>query len=212
MDLVDPAAERYAIAHTSPPDAHLASVRAETEATMPDAGMAGGRVEAKLLEMLVVATGARRVLEIGTFTAVSALSIASRLPEGGKVITLEADPEHVEIARRNIAASAFAERIELIPGDALETVASLEGPFEVVFIDAWKRDYPAYFEAALPKLASNGVIVADNMLRSGTVLEEEPAELEARVLRQFAADVLADLRVDSALLTVADGLLLAWRR
>jgi caffeoyl-CoA O-methyltransferase len=212
VSLVDPTAERYTIGHTSPPDAALASLRAETEATMPVPEMAGGLVEARLLEALVVATRATRVLEIGTFTGVSALSMAARLAEGGKVITLEADPVAAEIARRHIAASPYADRIELVFGDALESVGRLEGPFDVVFVDAWKTDYPTYYEAVLPKLAPHGVIVADNVFRWGTALEDQPAEEEAIVLRRFNDDVLADPRVDCAMLTVGDGLLVIWRR
>ena len=188
------------------------SLRAETEATMPVPQMAGGLVEARLLEALVVATRATRVLEIGTFTGVSAISMASRLAEGGMVITLEADPVAAEIARRHIAASPYAGRIELVFGDALESLDRLEGPFDVVFVDAWKTDYPAYYEAVLPKLAPHGVIVADNVFRWGTALEDEPTEEEAVVLRRFNDDVLADPRVDCAMLTVGDGLLLIWQR
>ena len=212
MSLVDPTAERYAIEHTSPPDAALASLRAETEATMPVPQMAGGLVEARLLEAFIVATRAMRVLEIGTFTGISALSMASRLAEGGKVVTLEADPVAAEIARRHIAASPYADRIELVFGDARESLERLEGPFDVVFVDAWKTDYPAYFEAVLPKLAPHGVIVADNVFRWGTVLAEGPADDEAVVLRRFNDDILADPRVDCAMLTVGDGLLVIWRR
>ncbi len=212
MSLVDPAAERYAVEHTSPPDAALTALRAETEATMPVPQMAGGLVEGRLLEALVVATRATRVLEIGTFTGVSAISMASRLAEGGTVITLEADPVAAEIARRHIAASPYADRIELVLGDARESLELLEGPFDLVFVDAWKTDYPAYYEAVLPKLAPHGVIVADNVFRWGTVLEEGPADDEAVVLRRFNDDILADPRVDCAMLTVGDGLLLIWRR
>ena len=211
-DLVDPAAERYAVEHTTQPDGRVAALRAETDATMRVPQMAGGHVEAKLLEMLVVATQARRVVEIGTFTGVSALSMASRLPDDGRLITLEADPTHVEVARRHFASSPHGSKIDLVVGDAREELQRLDGPFDVVFIDAWKVDYPAYFEAVIDKLAPNGVIVADNVLRSGTVLEDEPEEEEARVLQQFAQQVLADDRVDSAFLTVGDGLLLIWRR
>ena len=138
--------------------------------------------------------------------------MASRLAEGGKVITLEADPVAAEIARRHIAASPYADRIELVFGDALESLDRLEGPFDVVFVDAWKTDYPAYYEAVLPKLAPHGVIVADNVFRWGTALEDEPAEEEAVILKRFNDDVVADPRVDCAMLTVGDGLLLIWQR
>ena len=138
--------------------------------------------------------------------------MASRLAEGGKVITLEADPVAAEIARRHVAASPYADRIELVFGDAFESLNRLEGPFDVVFVDAWKTDYPAYYEAVLPKLAPHGVIVADNVFRWGTALEDDPAEEEAVILQQFNDHVVADPRVDCAMLTVGDGLLLIWRR
>jgi caffeoyl-CoA O-methyltransferase len=210
MELVDPRAEQYAVEHSSPPDAAVAALRAET-GTMANAQMALRPVEAKLLEALVVATSATRVLEIGTFTGVSALSMAARMQDGGTLITLEADPAHAEVAGRHFAASPVADRIELIVGDARETLGRIEGPFDVVFIDAWKRDYPFYYEAVLPKLAPHGVIVADNVLRFGTVLEED-RDVDAQALRDFANQVFADPRVDSALLTVGDGLLLVWHR
>jgi caffeoyl-CoA O-methyltransferase len=212
VSLVDPRAAAYAVQHTSPPSPTVARLRAETAATMPAPQMAGGAVETKLLEALVVATRATRVLEIGTFTGVSAISMAERLPAGGTVVTLEGDEEVAAIARRHIEASAVADRIELVLGDARETIHDVPGPFDVVFIDAWKQDYPAYYEAVLPKLSEHGVIMADNILRRGTVLEDAPREPDAITLREFARAVAADERVDSTLLTVGDGLLLIWRR
>jgi caffeoyl-CoA O-methyltransferase len=166
----------------------------------------------RLLEAFVVAMQARRVLEIGTFTGVGALSIASRLPPGGTLITLEADASVAEIARRHIEASPWRDRIELVLGDARETVHAVEGPLDLVFIDAWKPDYVTYYEAVVPKLADHGVIVADNVLWDGVVVEAEPAQEGARAMKAFAQHVHDDERVDNVLLTVADGLLLAWRR
>jgi predicted O-methyltransferase YrrM len=210
--ITDPAVETYAIEHTTAPPTSIAAVRAETEATMPVPEMAGGWVEAKLLESLVVATRARRVLEIGTFTGVGVLSMASRLPEGGKIITLEGDEEIAEIARRNIASSPWADRIELVFGDARESVRGVEGPFDLVFLDAWKADYVAYYEAALPKLADHGVIVADNVLRGGGVVDPGSDDRTVVAVRAFVEHVHADDRVDNALLTIGDGLLLVWKR
>ncbi|MFN0156139.1 MAG: O-methyltransferase [Gaiella sp.] len=212
MSVVDQAAQRYAIEQTSPPTDAVAALRSETEAAMEKPQMAGGYVEVKLLEALVVASRARRVLEIGTFTGISALSMAARLPADGRLITIEANPDHAAVARKHIEASPLADRIEIVVGDALEHVHRLEGPFDLVFIDAWKADYPSYYEAVVPLLAPHGVIVADNVLWGGSVLEEEPADGAARVLRAFAQQVRVDPRVDSALLTVGDGLLLIWRR
>jgi len=208
--IVDPDVERYALAHTTAPLPAIAALREETE-TLPRPQLAGGRIEVRLLEALVVATRATRVLEIGTFTGVGALSIASRLPEGGKVVTLEGDEEVAAIARRHIDDSSWRDRIELVLGDARETVLLVDGPLDLVFIDAWKRDYIHYYEVVLPKIADHGVIVADNVLWGGTVLDPA-AEGEAAAVRAFSDHVHADERVDNTVLPVADGLLLAWKR
>jgi caffeoyl-CoA O-methyltransferase len=209
--MVDPQIEDYAIAHTTAPRAEVAALRAEA-ATLPNPQMAGGLVEVKLLESFVVATGARRVLEIGTFAGVTALSLAALLPEDGELVTLELDPVNAAIARRHFAASSHGARIRLIEGDARESLAAIDGPFDLVWIDAWKHDYPEYYEAVLPKLADHGVIVADNVLRSGNVIDPHVNDESTVALRQFADDVQADPRVDNAMLTVADGLLVIWKR
>jgi caffeoyl-CoA O-methyltransferase len=210
--IVEPEIEVYAIAHTSAPDAAIAALRAETEASTPSPLMAGGPVEARLLEALVVATRATRVLEIGTFTGVSALSMASRLPPGGQLVTLGANEETAAIAQRHFDESPWGDRIELHLGNALELVHEVEGPFDLVWVDAWKRDYAVYYEAVLPKLADHGVIVADNVLRSGSVVDPETDDEDTLALRAFADLVQADERVDNALLTVGDGLLVIWKR
>jgi caffeoyl-CoA O-methyltransferase len=212
MELIRREAEEYALAHTTVPSPAVAALRAETESTMSVPEMAGGLVETRLLEALVTATRATRVLEIGTFTGVTALSIAERLPAGGVVITLEVDEQHASIARRHFDASPHHERIQLIVGNALDTLPSLDGPFDLVWIDAWKSDYLSYYEAVVPKLADHGVIVADNVLRSGDVLDPDRGDEGAQALVAFADRVQADERVDNTLLTVADGLLLIWKR
>lgn len=211
MDIVDPQIENYAIAHTTAPRDEVAALRAEA-ATLPVPEMAGGLVEVKLLEALVVATRASRVLEIGTFAGVTALSLAALLPEDGELVTLEIDPENAAIARRHFATSPHGARIRLIEGDARESLATIDGPFELVWIDAWKPDYGFYYDAVLPKLTEHGVIVADNVLRSGDVIDPRVNDASTVSLRRFADDVEADPRVDNALLTVADGLLVIWKR
>ena len=127
------------------------------------------------------------------------------------MITIEVDERHAAIARRHFDASPFRDRIELVVGNALEVMQTLDGPFDVVWIDAWKPDYRTYYEAVLPKLADHGVIVADNVLRDGDVLDPAAGDEGARAL-VFADHVQADDRVDNTLLTVADGLLLIWKR
>lgn len=205
MDLVDPRVERYADAHTSPPSPAVAAAGAWTDAHSGAPQMASALVESRLLAALVVATGARRVLEVGTFTGVGALALAERIGAGATVVTIESDPDAAEVARRHIAASPAAERIELLVGDARELVPALDGPWDVVFLDAWKSDYIDYYEAVVPKLAERGLIVADNVLASGRVLDG------SHVLDSFNEHVQADPRVHNALLTVGDGLMLAWR-
>ena len=211
MDPVDPRIEKYAIDHTTAAHGEVAALRVEVE-TLPSPQMAGGVVEVKLLEALVVASRARRVLEIGTFRGVTALSLAGLLPADGEVVTLEIDPDNAAFARRHFAASPHGGRIRLIEGDARESLATLDGPFDLVFIDAWKRDYSLYYEGVLPKLAEHGVVVADNVLWTGKVLDAGNTDEDTVALRAFADRVQADPRVDNAMLTVADGLLVIWKR
>jgi caffeoyl-CoA O-methyltransferase len=211
-DRVQSAAVTYARQHTSPFENEVADAAAWTRGNTGGAGMMSGMAEARLLEALIVAGGARRVLEIGTFTGVGALTMAAAMPADGLVTTLEVDEETAAVARRHIAASPYAARIELIVGDALETIAGLEGPFDLIYIDAWKSDYPAYYDAVFPKLAERGVLVADNLFRGGTALDETKTDEGTVGIRQFADTVQDDERVHNVLLTVGDGVMLAWRR
>ena len=207
MDLVDPRAERYATAHTTPHPPATAAAASWTDANSGAPQMASALVESRLLAALVTVGAARRVLEVGTFTGVGALALAERIAPGGTVITIESDPASAEAARRHIDASPVADRIELLVGDARELVGELDGPFDLVFLDAWKSDYIDYYEAVVPKLSDRGVLVADNVLARGQVLEGE----RGHALQAFNEHVQADPRVDNVLLTVGDGLMLAWR-
>ena len=164
-------------------DSVVAAIAARTRESQPNAEMMSGLAEARLLEALLIVGGARRVLEIGTFTGLGAVSMAAALPPDGHVTTLEVNPDTAAIARRNIDDSGFGDRIELIVGDALETLDRLEGPFDLIYIDAWKNDYPAYYERVVPKLAERGVIVADNMLQSGRAFDPEADDDSARGVR-----------------------------
>lgn len=155
-DLISAQAERYAGEHTSPFDEVLGAVAAWTRSNTGSPGMMSGLLEARLLEVLIVVGGARQVLEIGTFTGLGALTMAAALPEDGRVTTLEVDPQTAATARGHIEASPYRDRIELIEGNALETLDRLPGPFDLVYIDAWKADYPKYWEAVVPKLADRG--------------------------------------------------------
>ncbi len=210
-ELIASAAQDYVDAHTTPPAGELAAVAAWTQSSTSAPQMMSGVPEARLLEALIVASGATRVLEIGTFTGFGALAMAAAVPPGGRVITLEVDPETADQARRHIDSSPVGDRIDLYVGDALQTLATIDGPFDLVYIDAWKSDYPAYYDLVVPKLADRGVIVADNLFRGGDALDPDTSDEGTLGIREFAARVHADERMHNVLLSVGDGLLLAWR-
>jgi caffeoyl-CoA O-methyltransferase len=208
--IVDDELEAYAEAHTTAPEPLLAELAAETRATMTVPQMLTGTIEGRFLELLVFASGARRVLEIGTFTGYSALSMAVALPEGGRIDTCEIEPKHVEVARRYIAQSPYADLITIHLGPALETIAAIEGDFDLVFIDADKPNYDAYFEAVLPRLSKRGLIAIDNTLWSGRVLA--PEDDSTRAIAALNDKLAADERVVCVQLTVRDGVTLVRRR
>ena len=212
MPVVDPAIESYAEDHTTPPTALLRELAEETERSLDAPQMMVGALQGRFLEVLVFATRARRVLEIGTFSGYSALAMAAGLPADGSIVTCEVNERHAEVARRYFAESPYAGRIELRLGPALDTIASLDGPFDLVFIDADKVNYANYYEAVLPKLAERGLIVVDNTLWSGRVLED-PAEGDddTAAIKAFNDRVAADDRVVVAQLTVRDGVTLIAR-
>ena len=210
--LIPAQAEAFAAGHTTPYDGAVKQAAEWTAGNTGAPQMMAGVAEARLLEALIVAGGVRRILEIGTFTGVGALVMAAALPEDGRVTTLEVDPDHAAIARRHFDASPHGDRIELILGDALDSMAQLDGPFDLVWIDALKSEYPAYYDAALPMLSDRGVIVADNLFRDGATLNPDDDDPGTVGMRAFASQVQADERTHNVLLTIGDGVMLAWRR
>ena len=205
--------ERYVQEHTTPVSEAMDALERETFETLSSPQMLSGPVEGRLLETLVFATGAKRVLEFGTFSGYSALAMAGGLAPGGTVTTLELSEERAEVARRHIAQSPYADRIEVRVGPALESVRDLPGPFDFVFIDADKESYPDYYEASLERLSERGLIAVDNTLRGGSVRQEPgPDDPTARVMREFNDMVAADPRVVCVMLTVRDGVTLIRRR
>ena len=204
--IVDQDIERYASEHSTAEPPELQAVAAEThEKFGVMAGMLTGHLEGAFLRSLVAIAGARRVLEIGTFTGYSAMAMASALPPGGSVITLDVSPEHVEVALRHIEASPWRDLIEVRVGPALESLGKLDGPFDLVFIDADKTNYRNYYEACLPKLSETGVIAIDNVLWSGRVLDESDTSDDTRAIRELNDAIAADDRVECVMLTIRDG-------
>ena len=210
--LINPEVQAYADAHTTAPPRHLVSVDASTKEDFAAWGMMVGRQEGRFLELLVFATQATSVLEIGTFTGYSAIAMAAGLAKDGSIISLEVDPHHAQVARGNIAAAGYESHISVIEGPALRSLDELQGPFDLVFIDADKVTYDAYYEAVLPKLARHGLIIVDNTLQGGGVLPsvDDPHE-GARALRAFNDKVVNDPRVVCVLTTIRDGVTLIRR-
>ncbi len=210
-DIVDPEVEEYAAAHSTAPPAYLEELASELRVTLESPGMMVGRLEGRYLEMLTFALGATSVLEIGTFGGYSSLAMAPGLAPGGRITTCEISPVHAEFARRHIAASPFAGSIEVIVGPAIDTIATLPGPFDLVFIDADKAAYHEYFEAVLEKLAPRGLIAADNTLWSGRILDPGDSTKDTVALRRFNDALAVDPRVVVVQTTVRDGVTLIRR-
>jgi caffeoyl-CoA O-methyltransferase len=211
--IVDPNVERYAAEHTTAEPPELHAVAAETHEKFGGrAGMLTGHLEGAFLRSLVAIAGARRVLEIGTFTGYSAMAMASALPPDGTLITLDVSAEHVEVARRHIEASPWRDRIEIRMGPALDSLASLDGPFDLVFIDADKTNYRNYYEAVLPKLSERGVIAIDNVLWSGQVLDPSDTSDDTRAIAELNDALAVDDRIECVMLTIRDGVSLIRRR
>jgi caffeoyl-CoA O-methyltransferase len=167
-----------------------------------------GRIEGRFLEMLTFALSATAVLEVGTFGGYSALAMAAGLARGGRIVSCELSPVHAAFARRHIAASPYADRIDVLEGPALPAIESLPGPFDLVFLDADKASYLAYYEAVLPKLAPRGLIAADNTLWSGRILDPSDRSEDTVALRAFNDFLATDPRVVVVQTTVRDGVTL----
>lgn len=210
IPLIDAKLEAYAIEHTSEETELLRRLARETEETMKSPQMLTGRIEGTLLRLLVRMLGAKRVLEIGTFTGYGTLSMAAALPDDGRIITCEVDPKAEAVARRYFAESPHAHKIEIRMGPALDTVRGLSGPFDFVFLDADKKNYPSYYELCLDRVRAGGALAVDNALWSGRVLE--PRDEDSRAIAELNRTVQSDPRVDNVLLPIRDGVLLAVKR
>jgi len=207
LTLVPEPIERYAMAHTTPLPPLLEELMSVThECFGRQARMLSGQLEGTLLQMLIASMRARRVLEIGTFTGFAAQMMAAAIPDDGELVTCDIDPEAIEVARSFFGRSLHGHKISLREGPALETMRSLEPPFDLIFIDADKESYIAYYEEALRLLSPSGLVAVDNVLWSGRVLD--PKEESDRAIVAFNDHVSRDERVTNVILTVRDGLML----
>ena len=199
--------EEYICAHTTAENVVLDAITRDTHVHVLNPHMLSGQVQGRLLSMLSHMIKPKRILELGTFTGYSALCLAEGLPKDGRLVTIEHNDELEETIRRNIGRSPLSDRIELIIGDCKEEIGKLEGSFELVFIDADKREYCEYLELVYPLVPVGGFILADNTLWDGHVID--PAydkDKQTLGLRAFNDKVAADERFEQVILPLRDGL------
>lgn len=207
MEVVAPEVEKYAADHTSPMSPLLEELAAFTLDNTPHPSMLTGRVEGRFLQLLVSLSRARHIIDIGTFTGYSALAMAEALPAGGVVITIDNEPDHAAIAHGFFARSPHGEKISLRKGEALEILQTLpDGSSDLVFIDADKANYIPYYHESMRILRQGGLLLADNSLWYGKVLD--PQSDESRAVADFNREVNADQRAEKLFLTLRDGIYL----
>jgi caffeoyl-CoA O-methyltransferase len=208
MDLIHPLAQAYAEKYTTQEDELLYNINEQTRLQHPQAHMLSGHVQGKLLEALSKLLQPRRILEIGTFTGYSALCLSSGLDKDGQLHTIEIRPEDAATAKQNFNLSDNKDKIFLHLGNALDIIAYMKETWDMVFIDADKVNYTEYYKQVLPMVRKGGIILADNVLFHGEVLEEEIKGKNAKAIQAFNEYVYQDNSTEKVLLTIRDGLLL----
>jgi caffeoyl-CoA O-methyltransferase len=208
LDFLHPSALDYSEKYSDPDTGLLARIAADTKASHPHAHMLSSSVQGRLLELISKLIMPAKILEIGTFTGYSALCLASGLTQNGELHTIELRKEDADRAREYFKLSVWNEQIILHLGNALELVPSLEGPWDLVFIDADKVSYVDYFKLLWPKVRRGGIVIADNVLFHGEVLEESIKGKNARAIQAFNEFIKEQEGAEKLLLTVRDGLYL----
>jgi len=214
MPIVPESIESYAAAHSTAESDVLRSLATYTRAETKAPGMMTGHLEGRFLEMLVFAVQPKLVVEVGTFTGYGSISMASALPPGGRLITCDVNEETTAVARRFAQDEGVADRIEFRLGPALDTIATIDEPIDLAFIDADKSSYRGYFEAILAKLSPRGLIAIDNVLWGGSVVEpprhdERP---DTQALRELNDMLALDTRIVCVMTTIRDGVTLVRKR
>jgi caffeoyl-CoA O-methyltransferase len=211
---ITPELAAYVVDHVGGRDAVLLDVERQALELGSLAQMQTSPDQAALLELLARVTGARRAIEVGSFTGYGAIRIARGLAPGGTLLCCELEQRWADVARANLDAAGVGERVEIQLGPALDTLRSLpaEPTFDLAYLDADKSSYPAYYDELVPRLAPNGVLAIDNVLMSGRVLDPADDDEGARAVAGLNDRILTDDRVDSVLLGMADGLTLVRRR
>jgi predicted O-methyltransferase YrrM len=213
MDLIDPALDAYCGTHSGIEPPYLRALREETYAAVYMPQMCSGHLQGRFLSMLSHLVHPRMIVEIGTYTGYSALCLAEGLAPGGMLHTIDIDPHLPPFVARHIAASGFLDRITTHHRPALEVIPELPAPFDLVFIDADKPNYPNYFDAVVDRVRPGGLIVADNVLWSGKVVEPAAQhDHQTAALVTYADLVQNDARVVPVVVPLRDGLMIARRR
>src|SRR5699024_7696693 len=202
--------EQYIWVNTTPESSHIQELMEASDDELEFVDMMSGRVVGRLLALLIKLSGARSVLEIGTFTGYSALSIAEAMPMEGIVYTCEYNERYEDIARRFFEESVHGSKIKLVMGKALETVPDIPGNFDVIFLDADKINYPDYYKILLPRLNEGGLMVIDNVLWGGKVLD--PQTDKAKAIDKLNARISEDESVEQVMLPVRDGVTIVRKR
>ena len=200
--------EEYIEAHTTAPDAVLQELYRHTYLHEMNPRMMSGPVQGKFLQFLCQMLKPQRVLEIGTYTGYAAICIAHGLPEGGKLVTIEANREYEDTLRHYFDKAKVSDKIELILGDAKTVIPTLNETFDLIFIDADKMSYPFYYNLVMEKVSPSGFILADNVLWDGKILNAQTKEHDTQALITFNNMVQDDPRVENVLLPIRDGLMM----
>jgi caffeoyl-CoA O-methyltransferase len=214
MDIVNPALDDYLRAHASPSDDLLRDLVEETQRLVPGTSMQISHDEGEFLTMLTRLTGASFAVEVGVFTGYSSICIARGLRDGGRLLACDVSEEWTSVARRYWQRAGLTDRIELRLAPAAETLRALppEPAVDFAFIDADKTGYPTYYEELVPRMREGGLIVLDNVLRRGRVVDAEAQDPDDRAIRDVNDRIVADDRVQSVMLPVRDGVTLARKR
>jgi caffeoyl-CoA O-methyltransferase len=208
MNFIDPKIEHYAVAASSPETPALQQLTRETNLKTYMPRMLSGHLQGRVLSLLSKLVQPKLIVEVGTFTGYSATCLAEGLAPGGKLITFEISDEVAVLAQKHFEAAGISDKVEIRVGNAVELLPQIPGEIDLVFIDADKENYEAYWEILFPKLRSGGIIIADNVLWSGKVLDpENQQDEETRGLIAFTKKALAEKNSEQVLLPVRDGLL-----
>ncbi|MCS6795698.1 MAG: O-methyltransferase [Raineya sp.] len=208
MELLPEFIQKYAEKHTSPETEYLQTLNRETHLKVLMPRMLSGHLQGRFLAMISQMIAPSRILEIGTYTGYSALCLAEGLQPDGKLITIEKNEELEDFAKHFFYKAGMQEKIQMLIGNALEIIPTLNETWDLVFIDADKINYANYYEMVLPQVRKGGWIIADNVLWSGKVADEKYTDKDTKALRKFNEMIQKDNRVANLLLPLRDGLMI----